>query len=80
MWGNMTDVQTKEITGMIRSRYDRDKIAKSVAWDIKTPTIDELTRLGAGLEQVSSELYAPFGDLWDRDPGVEAYKQAHGIF
>ena len=74
VWGEMVEVDTREFRGVSRSRYDKDKTNKTVPWDVTTPTIEELKRIGQELADVATKLYALLYKVWGIDDGVMKFR------
>jgi hypothetical protein len=75
----MVDVETREFVRVSRSRYDRDKTHKSVTWDVKTPTIDELEKVGNELRDVAARLGELLQRVWDIDENIQLWRAGKNV-
>lgn len=78
VWGQMAYADSGEFAGVARSRYEKDRSSKSTTWDLSVPSITELEKLAADLDQVAEDLRQRLADLWDIDENVRAWRITNG--
>lgn len=79
VWGEMIEADTKTFVGVSRARYEKDKATKRVSWDLKTPTIEELDKLGADLRDVAHKLQELLKRVWDLDDDVRQWRLSKNL-
>lgn len=79
VWAEMVMADTMEFVQVNRSRYERDKATKSVAWVLKTPSIEELDKLCKELEDVAHRLEKLMDSVWNIDEDVVSWRMRKGV-
>lgn len=76
VWAEMVEVDTGKFVQVSRSRYERDKNAKSVSWNLTTPTIEELEMLCRDLHDVAHRLEGLMDRVWSCDEDVLCWRRS----
>jgi hypothetical protein len=79
VWGEMENADTGVFSHVARSRYDKDRATRSVKWDLKVPSVDDLKTLATELHAVAHALNNRLADLWDMDEDVQSWRRANSI-